>query len=208
MNPLLGWWEQLTGARCPGCGAPLSQPLLCSSCRAALVPRHLPHFVYLGDYKRLSRLPKAIKYQGQRQLAHYLGELLALGVRQAEWGLDGVTAVPTLPHRQLQRGYNQAELLAQALAQTLKVPYQRVLQRAAWDRSQTQKTLYQRLQLAETTFQPTRRIKGLWLLVDDVVTTGTTFLRARKALLEAGAAKVYGAAIAVKSPHDLSRYSL
>lgn len=208
MNPLLGWWEHLTGARCPGCGAPLRQPLLCSSCRAALVPRHLPHFVYLGDYKRLGRLPKAIKYQGQHQLAHYLGELLALGVRQAEWGLDGITAVPTLPCRQLQRGYNQAELLAQALAQTLKVPYQRVLQRTAWDRSQTQKTLQQRLQLAETAFQPTRRIKGLWLLVDDVVTTGTTFLRARKALLEAGAAKVYGAAIAVKSPHHLSRYSL
>jgi len=208
MRPLLGWWELLTGATCPGCGQPLGQPLLCSSCRAALVPRHLPHFVYLGDYRRLGRLPKAVKYQGQRKLAAYLGQLLAQGVKQAQWGLDGVTAVPTLPHRQIQRGYNQAELLALAAAQALQVPYKRVLLRSAWDKSQTQKTLLQRLQLSQTTFRPGAEVNGVWLLVDDVVTTGATFERARKALLEAGAAKVYGAAIAVKSPHHLSRYSL
>lgn len=208
MNPWQGWWEELTGAYCPGCGAPLRQPLLCSSCRTALVPRHLPHFVYLGDYKRFGRLPKAIKYQGQRGLAAFLGRQLALGVRQAGWSLDGITAVPTLPHRQIVRGYNQAELLAQALAQALQVPYQRVLRRSFWDKSQTQKTRQQRQQLAESTFQPARQVSGLWLLVDDVITTGTTFARARKALLEAGAAKVYGAAIAVRSPNELSRYSL
>lgn len=208
MKPWQGWWEELTGARCPGCGAPLRQPLLCSGCRAALVPRHLPHFVYLGDYRRFGRLSKAIKYQGQRGLAALLGRQLALGVQQAGWGLDGITAVPTLPHRQIVRGYNQAELLAQALAQALQVPYQRVLRRSFWDKSQTQKTRQQRQQLAESTFQPARQVSGLWLLVDDVVTTGTTFERARKALLEAGAAKVYGAAIAIKSPHELSKYSL
>jgi predicted amidophosphoribosyltransferase len=156
----------------------------------------------------LGRLPKAVKYQGQRKLAAYLGQLLAQGVKQAQWGLDGVTAVPTLPHRQIQRGYNQAELLALAAAQALQVPYKRVLLRSAWDRSQTQKTLLQRLQLSQTTFRPGAEVNGVWLLVDDVVTTGATFERARKALLEAGAAKVYGAAIAVKSPHHLSRYSL
>ena len=116
--------------------------------------------------------------------------------------------MPTLPFRQIRRGYNQAELLALAAAQALQVPYKRVLLRSAWDRSQTQKTLLQRLQLSQTTFRPGAKVNGVWLLVDDVVTTGATFERARKALLEAGAAKVYGAAIAVKSPHDLSRYSL
>jgi len=205
---LLGWWELLTGATCPGCGQPLQEPLLCSSCRTTLVPRHLPHFVYLGDYKRIGNLPKAIKYRGQRKLADLLGQLLALGVKQAGWSLDGVTAVPTLPRRQIQRGYNPAELLAQAAAQTLEVPYERVLLRRAWDRSQTQKTLLERRQLPQATFRPSAKVNGVWLLVDDVVTTGATFARARKALLEAGAARVYGAAIAVKSPHSLSRYSL
>lgn len=205
---LSGWWERLTGATCPACGQPLGQPILCPSCRSLLVPRHLPHFVYLGDYRRFGRLAKALKYQGRRELACFLGKQIALGVKQAEWGLDGVTAVPTLLHRKVMRGYNQAELLAQAVANELRIPYKSLLLRTAWDISQTRKTLQKRLELSEATFQPIGRVKGLWLLVDDVVTTGTTFERARKALLEAGAARVYGAAIAVGSPHDLSRYSL
>lgn len=208
MDSLLGWWEQLTGATCPGCRQPLGQPVLCAHCRALLVPRHLPHFVYLGDYKRFGPLAKALKYQGRRELALFLGQQIALGVKQAEWGLDGVTAVPTLLHRKVLRGYNQAELLAQAVAKELHIPYKSVLLRTAVDKSQTEKTLLRRLQLSEATFKPASRVKGIWLLVDDVVTTGTTFERARKALLEAGAARVYGAAIALKSPHHLARYSL
>lgn len=208
MASLLGWWEQLTGATCPGCGQPLGQPVLCANCRALLVPRHLPHFIYLGDYKRFGPLAKALKYQGRRELALFLGQQIALGVKQAEWGLDGLTAVPTLLHRKVLRGYNQAELLAQAVAKELHIPYQSLLERTAWEPSQTRKTLQQRLELSEATFRATRRLKGIWLLVDDVLTTGTTFERARKTLLEAGAARVYGAAIAVKSPHHLARYSL
>lgn len=203
-----GWWEQLTAATCPGCGQSLHQPLLCANCRALLVPRHLPHFVYLGDYQRFGQLAKAIKYQGRRELATFLGQQIALGAKQAEWGLDGVTSVPTLFHRKVKRGYNQVELLAQAVAEKLHVPYQDLLLRITWDTSQTRKTLQKRLELPETTFQTKSPVKGIWLLVDDVVTTGTTFERARKALLEAGATRVFGAAIAVKSPHDLSRYSL
>lgn len=205
---MMGWWEQLTGATCPGCGKPLQEPTICTECRCALVPRHVPGFLYLGSYQRFGNLSRALKYQGRRNLALLLGQRMALGVRQAEWKLDGVTAVPTLLQRKIARGYNQAELLAQAVAKELRIPYKSMLSRTAMDKSQTEKTLLRRLQLSETTFHPASRVKGIWLLVDDVVTTGTTFERARKALLEAGAARVYGAAIAVKSPHELSRYSL
>lgn len=204
----MGWIEALLGLRCAGCGKALDQPVLCASCQAELVPRHVPGFVYLGDYHRFGGLSRAIKYRGQRELAGLLGRKLALGVRQAEWGLDGITAVPTLLHRRVQRGYNQSELLAQALAKELRLPYKPVLGRVIYTRSQTQKSLSERQSLPEETFKANTRVKGIWLLVDDVLTTGTTFARARKALLEAGAAKVYGAAIAVKSPHDLSRFSL
>lgn len=205
---MMGWWEQLTGATCPGCGKPLQEPTICTECRSALVPRHVPGFLYLGSYQRFGNLSRALKYHGRHNLAVLLGQRMALGVRQAEWGLDGVTAVPTLLQRKIARGYNQAELLAQAAAKELRIPYKSVLSRTAVDKSQTEKTLLRRLQLSEATFKPASRVKGIWLLVDDVVTTGTTFERARKALLEAGAARVYGAAIAVKSPHELAKYSL
>jgi len=204
----MGWLEELLGLRCPSCNQRLDQPVICKNCQAELVPRHLPGFVYLGSYQRFGNLSRAIKYRGQRELAALLGRKIALGVRQAEWGMDGITAVPTLLHRTVRRGYNQAELLAEAVAKELRVPYRVVLKRVIYTPSQTKKSLVERLQLPQETFKPRFRVKGIWLLVDDVVTTGTTYARARKALLEAGAAKVYGAAIALKSPHDLSQYSL
>lgn len=83
-----------------------------------------------------------------------------------------------------------------------------MLARALYTQSQTRKSLSERLQLPEDTFAARFRAKGAWLLVDDVVTTGTTFAWAQAALLDAGTAKVYGAAIAVKSLHELSRFSL
>jgi len=49
-------------------------------------------------------------------------------------------------------------------------------------------------------------VEGAWLLVDDVLTSGATFLRARGALLEAGAAHVYGAFLAVRDPRALGPY--
>ena len=204
----MSFLEQLFGLKCPGCDKPLTRATLCLECEAALVPRHVPGFVYLGDYQRFGRLSRAIKYSGQSKLAGLLGKKIALGVQQAEWQLAGVTAVPTLLHRQIQRGYNQAELLARATAETLKVPYQPVLKRAVYTKSQTRKTLSERLALPEETFQATTKVQGVWLLIDDVLTTGTTYKRARVALLEAGANKVQGAAIAIKSPHALSEFSL
>ncbi|WP_027882799.1 ComF family protein [Meiothermus rufus] len=203
-----GWWEALTGARCPGCGGPLDQPTLCQACRQALVPRHALGLVYLGGYQRFGGLARAVKYRGHLELAALLSQRLALGVRQAGWVLAGVTAVPTLWSRRLVRGYNQAELLAQALAQALGVPYQSVLRRVRGGPSQAHKTLRQRLLLPPGTFQPLRRVEGPWLLVDDVLTSGATWGQARRALLEAGASRVYGAAIAVKRPHQLAPYFL
>ncbi len=203
-----GWLEAFLGLRCPGCDKPLDQARLCQACEAELVPRHVPNFVYLGSYQRFGKRGRAIKYQGHRDLAGLVGQKIALGVQQAQWGLDGVTCVPTLFHRQVRRGYNQAELIARAAAEELGVPYQTVLSRAVYTKSQTRKALSERLQLPEETFLAKGPVKGIWLLIDDVVTTGTTFERARGTLLKAGASKVYGGAIAVKSPYEISRFSL
>jgi ComF family protein len=194
--------EQLLGLRCPLCNKALTRPILCNDCEQTLVPKHSPSFVYLGDYRLTRGASRDIKYHGNRNLAGLLGQKIALGVRQAGWHLDGITAVPTPIHRKLLRGYNQAELLAQAVAKALGVPYKTVISRSH-STSQTQKSLLKRQQLPENTFKPQSRINGAWLLVDDVITTGTTFAHAKYALFTAGAAKVYGAVIGVKSPRSL-----
>jgi len=63
-----------------------------------------------------------------------------------------------------------------------------------------------RRRLPEDLFVPVLRVEGSWLLVDDVLTSGTTFLRAKEALLKAGASRVYGAFLAVRDPGALGPY--
>ncbi len=202
---LWGFLEGLLGHRCPGCGGVLDEALLCRACRGALRPWRRGDLVYLGHYGRLGGIVRALKYGRRFGLAPLLAKPLAQGVREAGWPLKGVTAVPTLLHRRLLRGYNPPELLAQALARELGLPYRPLLRRARYAPSQPLRGRA-RLRLPEDLFRPLERVQGDWLLVDDVLTSGTTFLRARKALLEAGAGRVYGAFLAVRDPEALGPY--
>lgn len=200
--------EALLGVRCPGCGGKLDLTGLCRACRDELRPRHGPNLVYLGHYQRWGRVVRALKYGGKRDLLEALIPPLAVGVQQSWWSLHGVTAVPTLPHRKLVRGYNQAELLGRALARALELPYQETLTRQRYTPSQTRRRLSERAGLPTDTFRPRGPLQGRWLLVDDVITSGSTYRRARAALLEAGSQKVYGACIGVRNPNVLRDISL
>ena len=114
--------------------------------------------------------------------------------------------MPTLPHRLALRGYNPPEVLARALAKALGVPYRPVLFRRRYTPGQPTRGFKERRFLPGDLFGARVRVEGAWLLVDDVLTSGATFLRARGALLEAGAANVYGAFLAVRDPRALGPY--
>lgn len=118
---------------------------------------------------------------------------------------DWVVPVPMPPERQAQRGYNQAELLARPIAQSLGAEYQpRVLLRTG---SVAQHELSARLRqlearqsfaLAEVADPAGKRI----LLVDDICTTGSTLRRCAWLLRDAGAAEVCCVAAAATPAHQ------
>lgn len=203
----MAWLEALFGLKCPGCGKSLDSSGLCQDCRAQLEWQQAYGILFLGSYQRWGGLSRSIKYGGKRDVADLIAQEWAKGIAYHRWRLAGVTAVPTLPHRQIRRGYNQAELLGRALAKAAGVPYQNVLSRVRYAPSQTQRTGVSKASLPAGTFVPRQKVSGAWLLVDDVITSGTTFRLARKALLEAGAGQVYGACIAVKSSKALQDLS-
>ncbi|WP_022798755.1 ComF family protein [Thermus islandicus] len=200
-----GWLEGLLGHACPGCGGRLDQPLLCASCRQGLRAERHGEMVYLGLYGRVGGLVRALKYGRRFGLAPLLAGPLAEGVREAGWALHGVTAVPTLLSRLLLRGYNPPELLAQEVARLLGLPYRRALRRVRYAPSQPSRGRA-RHKLPGDLFAPALRVEGPWLLLDDVLTSGATFLRAKEALLRAGASRVYGAFVAVRNPGALGPY--
>lgn len=183
----------------------MDAPLLCTACRQSLRAFAAGELAYLGLYGRVGRLVRALKYGGRFGLAPLLAEPLAEVVLAQGWGISGVTAVPTLLPRLVVRGYNPPELLGRALAARLGLPYLRVLRRKRYTPSQPARGRARR-RLPEDLFVPVLRVEGSWLLVDDVLTSGATFLRAKEALLKAGAGRVYGAFLAVRDPGALGPY--
>jgi len=107
-----------------------------------------------------------------------------------------VTSVPVAPSRHRERGYNQSELLARAVASRTGLPYYPLIGRLTTthqiglDRST-------RLEQVAGAFYAAQGLDGQRvLLVDDVVTTGATMSACAEVLRGAGASLVWAAAVA------------
>ncbi len=114
--------------------------------------------------------------------------------------INYVTAVPMRPEALSARGFNQAEWLARELSRSLHVPYAQLLQKCLDTPSQKGLTAEQRRVNLLGAFDIKTRIPlagSRILLVDDVVTTGSTTNECAKMLKLAGADAVYVLALAL-----------
>lgn len=131
------------------------------------------------------------------ELTVQYGELLPQPVPWAAIGYDLIVPVPASGKR---RGYNVPELMALPLAKAMEVPLApQALERTRAKRHQAGLPLEQRIANVAGAFraaQP-RQLEGKRiLLVDDVITTGTTAAACAQALLHAGADSVFALAFA------------
>lgn len=107
---------------------------------------------------------------------------------------DALIPIPLHPKRRKERGYNQADLLAEALAQLSGIPVEKkLLLRTVHTQPQKQLHARERKNNLKNAFQISKKIVQLKkvLLVDDIYTTGSTVDAAAEALLRAGVTKVY-----------------
>lgn len=182
---------------CDRCGRSfegvLPMPFLCGACRARPpsydAARSAAHF---RDPVRTLLLD--FKYHGATWLCTDLADLLEACVRThfPEASFEAVCPVPLHPRRRRERGYNQAELLARALSRRLGVPcFPDALRRRRYTGTQTRLDAARRRANLRDAFAP-NPVTGPWLegrsllLVDDVMTTGTTVGEAARALKAGG----------------------
>ncbi len=144
----------------------------------------------------------AFKYQAAIHLTPDLSGLLE-GCVRAHYGaevFDAVCCVPLYPARERERGYNQARLLADDLARHRSLPFMpRLLRRIRSTGTQTRLSAPARAEnvrgafaVADPAWVRGRRL----LLVDDVMTTGSTVAECARVLRSAGAWRVFVATIA------------
>ncbi|WP_407539350.1 phosphoribosyltransferase family protein [Deinococcus radiomollis] len=114
----------------------------------------------------------------------------------AGWGVQAVTAVPLHPVRMRERGFNQAELLGRQVATGLGIPYLLALSRSRATGNQAKRHAKDRLNALDDAFTASANLPETLLLVDDVMTTGSTLLSCASALREAGVRQVYFATVA------------
>lgn len=187
--------------------------LVCGSCLEELAshtttqPRYdevpgLSHIRSLGAYAPpFSTLVQEFKYRNRYALAPVLANPLA-GLLLSDAMLkqaDVLVPVPLHPARLRERGYNQSELLARAVAILAQRPWQNALRRIRNTKAQVQLDDLTRQKNMEGAFaaRADANLKGKWvLLIDDVSTTGATLASAASELRQAGAVGVSGLVIA------------
>ena len=195
--------------RCEACGC--NARVLCVKCRTQLFAMAQPECdaaVVAVAYEGIARrLILNLKYRNRRQVVVVLAELLAQRVLQSVPNIatvcDVVTWAPTSTARVRRRGLDQAELLARRLARVLDVPCRQLLIKTSTN-VQTGASREERLR--GSVFSARKLgVNSHVIVVDDVVTTGTTLRCAADALHKAGARQVTCVAVASAVRHDLRR---
>ena len=207
--------ETALAADCPACGGAMSagRAGVCMPCweevdrsggvgggTRRLPGRPLASITSLGGYEgRLRRIIRCMKFSDMPGLAAPLAERLAARLVDEPVGFELIVPVPLHWARRWRRGYNQAELLARAVARATGRPVAcGALRRARATPSQTGRSREERVASVRGAFRAGRQsIEGVpLLLIDDVVTTGATLAECARVLNAAGARRVDAAAVA------------
>ena len=187
---------------CKICGTPLDTvygPLLCTKCqttRRAFSGACIPYIYRDGARDAILKM----KFCGRSGSARTLAACILLKMREQEMPRpDVITYVPMHFIRLGMRGYNQAELLAKALGKMLSVPVEATLRKTKHTVPQSKKGQRERILALRGMYavlpRAAVRDKKI-LLVDDVVTTGSTMQVCASLLKKHGAKDVQIAAVA------------
>jgi ComF family protein len=192
---------------CPGCGQPPDMPpelpqrppALCRACQDA--PRPWGRLVCFGAYDgRLRDLILAYKFEARLDLGRQLQECLAAAFERSAAIFPELRAcellvpVPLHPRRLSWRGYNQSRELARLLARRRGLPIrQEALARVRRTVPQMELDRAQRAENIRGAFAARRELLAgrTALLVDDIMTTGSTLEECARMMRAAGAAQVH-----------------
>ena len=142
-----------------------------------------------------------MKYDGRQEYAEFYGRELALYFKErfGRLGIDALVPVPVSSKRRRERGYNQAELIADVLSRYVGIPVDKTLLTRSVDTDPQKKLLRQErarnLMKALKTGRSDNIPESI-LLVDDIYTTGATIEACSRTAMQGGVKRVYYTSVA------------
>lgn len=196
---------------------------ICKRCELFLPPAHSSEFIlnrfienfhqdkiYLSNFyscfsikedKNYIKIVYGLKYYGFQRIGNEFGQHLGRIIKEeSNNDFAGIVPVPIHHARLRERGFNQSEVIAKAISKELNTPVIKAIKRKRYTTTQTQLSKNERKINIIDAIVPAKqnqRIMGNYLLVDDVLTTGSTANECAGVLLEMGASRVDAAIIAV-----------
>ena len=210
---------------CYGCGNHLmrNESLICTECYV-LIPRTNFHlkadnpvaqlfwgrcqiekaaaFSFYTKDSRIRKLIHQLKYKGIKEVGPELGRIYARSLLHSGFfeGIDIIIPVPLHPTKMRKRGFNQSDLISDGISAVSGIPLDtKILIRKTISATQTRKSRYDRWTNVEDIFRVTyeKKLAGRHiLLVDDVITTGSTLEACANEILKVEDTKVSVVALA------------
>jgi len=159
-------------------------------------------FSYYNKGSRIRNLIHNLKYKRIRDLGFELGRIYALSLHTSGFAadIDMIIPVPLHPAKERLRGFNQSELISQGISDVTGTPVNTTsLTRMSVTDTQTRRSRYDRWTNVEGVFRISDQdnLKGKHiLLVDDVITTGSTIESCASELLKIEGVRVSVVALA------------
>lgn len=188
--------------RCKKCGKGLqsSEEAYCYDCTNK--PHQFDSGLALYEYQSVHDSIYRFKYRGRCEYADFYGKEIynRLGKQIESWNAEALVPVPIHFTRKNQRGFNQAELIADVLSRYLDIPVERNLVKRC-KKTIPQKELDDRarqnnLKKAFKIQRDVVKLKTI-ILVDDIYTTGSTIDSIARELRKAGVKKVFYIALSI-----------
>jgi competence protein ComFC len=165
-------------------------------------------FIFEKD-KSLQHIIHSLKYEKQFLSGIHLGRLTGdkLKFILTGWKIDLIIPVPLHKLKKMERGFNQSYYISKGIGKELKIKVsESVIKREKYTETQTTMNLNERQKNIGGAFKliNKKNIAGKnILLVDDVITTGSTINECGKVLIKGGAKKIYAASAAITGLYDL-----
>ena len=153
-------------------------------------------FSFYNKGSRIRNLIHNFKYKGIKEIGYELGRIYGLSLKSSGFtsDIDLIIPVPLHPTKKRIRGFNQSEIISSGLAEVTGLPFNMdSLIRTTGTATQTMRSRYDRWTNVEGIFQvkEPEEITGMHiLLLDDVITTGSTIESCATELLKVAGVKV------------------